>query len=273
MKPGQTESLSIHYDGWSDDITVEHGHLQHVATEYEFDNPVSGVPSGSREVTRTDADLTAEQLDALDRRVEESGFFALSDAYGAPEADRHYPYRLTITRGKQTKGVVYRSNPAYEGAPEAFRSIEGHLFDLSRELRSGASDDLYLMYDSPDDDIEVSHRHIRHVRTEYEFDSPVSSVPTRARTTVLVDTELTPTEHAELIGLVRRSGFESLHPAYGAPVDKRHYAYVLTIGFGGDRKVVTYRSNPSYEQAPEAFRDIESHLLRLSRAVTERVTT
>jgi hypothetical protein len=91
-------------------------------------------------VIRTDADLTAEQLDALDRMVGESGFFALSGAYGAPETDRHYPYRLTITRGKQSQGVIYRSNPAYEAAPEAFRSIEEHLLDLSRELRSGASE-------------------------------------------------------------------------------------------------------------------------------------
>jgi hypothetical protein len=267
----ESEELVVRYDSWSDDITVENKHLKHVATEYEFDNPARGVPSASRAVIRTDADLTDAQWEDLRRFIRTSGFDALGDAYGAPEGVRYYPYTLIITLGKSTEQVTFRSNPGYESAPEAFGAIQEYLIDLSRQVREAASDELYLMYDSSDDDIEIKNAHIKHVQTQYEFDNPVSAVPTRSRTVELTDSELTQAEHEELVSFIRGSGFDSLAPAYGAPVDRRHYPYVLTIGFGDDRKTVTYRSNPSYDGAPEPFRQIEDYVLGLSRRVRARV--
>jgi hypothetical protein len=268
----ENETLIIRYDSWSDEITVEANRLKHVATEYEFDNPVSGIPSGSEAVVRTDSDLTDVQWEDLRRFIRTSGFDALGDAYGAPERVRYYPYTLTITFGEDSKKVIYRSNPSYERAPEAFRSVEKYLFDLSKQLREAGSGELYFMYDSWDDDIEITNTHIKHVQTRYEFDNPVSAIPTRSHTVELLNAQLTRAEYEELVSFIRDSGFESLAPAYGAPVDKRHYPYVLRIGFGDERKVVTYRSNPSYEGAPETFRQLEEYALKLSHRVRSRLS-
>lgn len=128
------------------------------------------------------------------------------------------------------------------------------------------------MYDSSDDDIEIASRHIKHVQTQFEFANPVSAVPTGSRAVELVNSDLTLAEHEELVSFIRDCGFDSLAPAYGAPVDRRHYAYVLTIGFGNERKMVSYRSNPSYETAPEEFRRVEEYVLELSRRVRSRLS-
>lgn len=111
---------------------------------------------------------------------------------------------------------------------------------------------LTIRYDSWSDEIAVEANRLKHVATEYEFDNPVSAIPTRSHTLELLNAQFTRAEYEELVSFIRDSGFESLAPAYGAP--KRHFPYVLRIGFGDERKVVTYRSNPSYEGAPEAFR-------------------
>jgi hypothetical protein len=270
--PIETEEFSIRYDSWSDDIVVENKHLKHVATEYEFDDPVRGVPSSSQTVTRTDADLSDEQSGALRDFVRTSGFDTLGETYGAPEGVRYYPYTLTLVIGEDSKQVTFRSNPSYDIAPEAFQSIERYLFDLSRQLREAVSSDLYLMYDSADDDIEIEARHIRHVRTRYKFDSPMTVVPSSSQTEELVDADLTQAEYDELVRFIHESGFESLAPAYGAPVDRRHYPYVLTVGFGDERKVVTYRSNPSYDEAPERFKRVKEYVLQLSDRVRSRTS-
>jgi hypothetical protein len=54
--------LSICYDSWTDDITIEGRRIRHVQTRYEYDNPVSGVPSRQYAVELLDTELTKEQL-------------------------------------------------------------------------------------------------------------------------------------------------------------------------------------------------------------------
>jgi hypothetical protein len=44
----------------------------------------------------------------------------------------------------------------------------------------------------------------------------------------------------------------------------QYYPYNLTIGWGTEKKEVKYRSNPSYGEAPLAFKNIENYLFALS---------
>lgn len=132
--------LFIQYDSWTDDITIENKHIRHVETRYEFENPVSSIPSSWHEVVLTDANLTDQQWSDLKQFIKDSGFETLKDAYGAPEGKRYYPYNLTIARGEERKEVQYRSNPSYDKPPEPFWAIEKYLFDLSNQARMGTSD-------------------------------------------------------------------------------------------------------------------------------------
>lgn len=131
----QNPPLFVYYQSWTDEIIVENQHLKHIHTDYEYDNPVSGNPSGSKKSLLTDADLTKQQWEELKILIINSEFEQLKDAYGAPEGDRYYPYNLTISWGTDKKEVKYRSNPSYEEAPLAFQTIEKYLFTLSEEVR------------------------------------------------------------------------------------------------------------------------------------------
>lgn len=127
--------LFVHYQSWTDEITIENKHIKHVHTEYEYDNPVSGNPSGSKQSVLTDTDLTQQQWEDLKTYIRNSGFEKLEDVYGAPEGYRYYPYNLTIGWGTEKKEVKYRSNPSYGEAPLAFKNIENYLFALSEQAR------------------------------------------------------------------------------------------------------------------------------------------
>jgi hypothetical protein len=270
MKPiNNDRPLSICYDSWTDDITIEGQRIHHVQTRYEYDNPISAVPSRQYTVELTNTDLTEEQLADLKQFIQTSGFETLAEAYGAPEGYRYYPYRLTIEFGDLRKDVLYRSNPSYEEPPATFRAIERYLFELSEQVRRPASEALRVCYDSWIDDITVEDQHLRHVVTEYEFDSPMSSVPSRWQTVVKTDADLPEDEWKALKRFIRDSGFETLADSYGAPEGYRYYPYNLTIAWGDAVKEVQYRSNPSYEGPPESFRAIERYLKELSGRVRE----
>jgi hypothetical protein len=127
--------LSVHYQSWTDEITIENKHIKHVHREYEYDNPVSGNPSGSKQSVLTDHNLTQQQWEDLKTYIRNSGFEKLEDVYGAPEGYRSYPYNLTIGWGTEKKEVKYRSNPSYGEAPLAFKNIENYLLTLSEQAR------------------------------------------------------------------------------------------------------------------------------------------
>jgi hypothetical protein len=270
MKPTMKEKvLNIFYDSWTDDITVKGRQIHHVQTRYEYDNPVSAVPSRQYEVELTAAELTDRQLEGLQQLIQASGFETLADTYGAPEGSRFYPYRLTIEWGDTRKEVLYRSNPSYEGPPAAFREIERYLFDCSEEARSPALGALRIVYDSWSDDITVEAKHLRHVETQYVFDNPVSSVPSRWQEVVVTDADVPDHEWTALEHFIRNSGFERLAESYGAPEGSRYYPYNLSIAWGDTVKEVRYRQNPSYDEPPESFKAIERYLKALSERLRE----
>lgn len=270
MKPiSEDRPLAICYDSWTDDITIEGQHIHHVQTRYEYDDPISAVPSRQYNVVLTDIDLTEEQLADLKQFIHTSGFETLAETYGAPEGYRYYPYRLTIEFGDRRKDVLYRSNPSYEEPPATFQTIERYLFELSEQVRRPASEELRICYDSWIDDIIVEKRHLRHVVTEYEFDNPLSSMPSRWQAVVVKDVDLSEDEWTDLKRFIRDSGAESLADTYGAPEGVRYYPYNLTIAWGDKVKKVQYRKNPSYDEPPEIFWEIERYLKALSGRVKE----
>jgi len=63
--------------------------------------------------------------------VEHPDFLLLENTYGAPESERFYPYRLTVTQWWKQKTVVFRSNPSWPGAPKAFLFLEQELLRLT----------------------------------------------------------------------------------------------------------------------------------------------
>lgn len=126
---------SVRYDAWNEDIAVEGGTIVHTQTEYEYDNPTSATPSGSKTNKVLDGKVTPEQVAALETCVRESGFLNLRERYGAEEGQRYYPYRIEVKIGATTKMVEFRSNPEAEGAPDAFTKVEKHLKELSEAVR------------------------------------------------------------------------------------------------------------------------------------------
>ncbi|MCP4344283.1 MAG: caspase family protein [Desulfobacterales bacterium] len=127
--------LSVYYHSWTDTIIFENKHVKHTQTEYEYNNPISAVPSGMSQLLMTDADLNDQQWEALKDFVENSGFEKLENAYGAPEDHRHYPYVITINWDTKRKEVKYRSNPNFGEPPEAFKNTENYLFNLSQNSK------------------------------------------------------------------------------------------------------------------------------------------
>ncbi|NES64241.1 MAG: S8 family serine peptidase [Okeania sp. SIO2D1] len=126
---------TVNYNSWIDEITIKNKHIKHVKTEYEFDNPVSSIPSGWSTSVITDTNLTDKQWEDLNNFIKNSGFENLESAYGAPENMRYYPYSLTIGWGEVKKEVLYRSNPSYGKPPEAFWKVKDYLLKLSEDSR------------------------------------------------------------------------------------------------------------------------------------------
>ena len=139
-KPKEEKTMeleSVKYIGWSESVSVEGRNIVHTKIEYEYDNPTSSVPSRQSTKKILDGSVTADQVAALDKLVRESGFLDLKDRYGAPEGHRYYPYRIEVTyKGQPKKTVEVRSNPEYEGQPEAFKKVESHLMKLSESARN-----------------------------------------------------------------------------------------------------------------------------------------
>lgn len=136
VKP-QAGLISAVYKSWNEEIRVDGKAmtLVHTKTEHEFDNPTSSVPSRSKVVKVVDAKVDAAQLAGLEKAIRDSGFLQLKDRYGAEEGQRYYPYSIRVELRDATKQVEHRSNPSFEGPPEAFDRVTQALRALSDSVR------------------------------------------------------------------------------------------------------------------------------------------
>ena len=131
----QQDDLFIHYQSWTDEISIEKKHMKHMRTEYEYANPFSATPSGQRKLVIVDNALTDQQWTQIKGFVRDSGYENLEDTYGAPKDERYYPYLLSISQDNVRKDTKYRSNPNYDEPPESYQIIERYLFNLSKEVK------------------------------------------------------------------------------------------------------------------------------------------
>ncbi len=123
---------------------------------------------------------------------------------------------------------------------------------------------IFLEYKSPNKTIEIKDTYFTVSDKKDSFSNPVSSIPSSS-TYEDKNYTLTKKEVYDLIKFIEDNNFFDLDPAYGAPVGERNDPTALFIKMHGKEKEVIYRSNPSYESAPEIFRKIEEYILKLRK--------
>ena len=137
------------------------------------------------------------------------------------------------------------------------------LFYLLLVLSGYQTEGLFIEYKAPFQEITVKGDSVFIQKDVAEYDNPVSSIPSSTKT-FFYNSLLSRGEVKKLEKLVIKSGFFELKESYGAPADQRYYPYTLTVKIGTKTHSVEYRSNPSYEESPPAFKTIESHLNKLA---------
>ncbi len=126
-------------------------------------------------------------------------------------------------------------------------------------------DSFEVAYLSATLNVEIHGNSIRVTRIQQTFDQPASSVPSSLSSKTMKGT-LTEAQVTKLKSLIRTNGFMDLNPYYGAPERQRFYPYTVHVKSGGQDKIVTFRSNPSYPGSPEAFRQVEQMINDLTAA-------
>ncbi len=109
---------------------------------------------------------------------------------------------------------------------------------------------------------------IRHTETQYEYATEFSANVKSSKAVTILDGKITSGMVQDLTVFVRSSGYMELGAVYGAPENRRYYPYRLEVTFKGQpTKTVKYRSNPSFEDEPEAFKTVVGYLRSLSEQV------
>ncbi len=117
-------------------------------------------------------------------------------------------------------------------------------------------------YDSPWLDITIADKKLTKVKTTHYFaETNFSSVPDSMSTETLMDgVLLSDSIMNELNTLLTRQSFWELEEQYGAPEQLRYYPYIISAEMIGKSKTVTFRSNPSFDLAPQSFTAVEAFL-------------
>ena len=123
---------------------------------------------------------------------------------------------------------------------------------------------IHLEYKSPNKSIEIKDTNLTITQKKDVFDNPVSSIPSSS-TFEDRNYTLTKKEVYNLIKFIEETQFFHLKDSYGAPVGERSYPTTIRIIMLGSEKEVVYRSNPSFESSPEAFRKLENYLVQLRK--------
>jgi hypothetical protein len=128
--------IRVTFKSWKQTVDVDlmARTLARSHTEYTYSSPTSGTPSSASTISEPAVALDAAKVEEVRALVLGSGFLDLEKAYGAPEGERHYPYRIIVKfDGGDRKEVLFRSNPSHEEKPEAFAKLEAHLLALTGE--------------------------------------------------------------------------------------------------------------------------------------------
>jgi hypothetical protein len=123
---------------------------------------------------------------------------------------------------------------------------------------------ILINYRSSSQSIEIKNTSMTLSTKKDVFDSPMSSIPSSTKVEETKFT-LTKTELSDLIQFIQSSEFFQLDTEYGAPKEERSYPTTISIKLDNNSKEVVYRSNPSYEAAPDSFSKVEIYLLNLRK--------
>lgn len=129
--------LEVTYKGWQESIHISNRQISHSKTEFFFSQPQHSTPDSSVRHQLLDAQaISTSQWRKLTAQLVDSGFFELDSQYGAPPSSRHYLYSIEIKfpAPYHSHTVVYRSNPAYGSAPEAFEKTKRILQEFADSL-------------------------------------------------------------------------------------------------------------------------------------------
>lgn len=121
---------------------------------------------------------------------------------------------------------------------------------------------LTVSYNSPWLSISLENRKITSVKTIHHYaENNFSSVPDSMSTETLLDAvAVSDSTMNALFELLDEQKFWDLEEAYGAPDGLRYYPYEINAEMPGKSKKVIFRSNPSFDLAPQPFRAVESFL-------------
>ena len=123
---------------------------------------------------------------------------------------------------------------------------------------------IHIEYKSPNKSLEIKDTSLVVSEKKDVFDNPVSSVPSSSKVEERNYTH-SKKEVYDLVKFIQDNQFFELNNSYGAPEAERSYPTKILVKMHGKEKEVVYRSNPSFESAPDTFSKIESYLLKLRK--------
>ena len=124
----------IVYHTTSSEIIILNDSVTVVTTIYSYDNPVSATPSGTTTEKRH-SNLNPEQMAAINKKLRETGFWELDEAYGVAEEERYYPSFIQIRQGGKEKEVLYRSGQGGSALPVAFSDMAAFLNEMIQLIK------------------------------------------------------------------------------------------------------------------------------------------
>lgn len=127
--------------------------------------------------------------------------------------------------------------------------------------------DIVLEYSSPRDEVIIKNGKLTHVSKTYHYDEqrPYVASPVGMSSNTISDaTPLSGQQLTALKNMINSCGIMSLPQSdYGASSNERSYDYSFYIVNNGQRRSITYHSNPSYSQAPPSFDRLKEYVWRL----------
>ena len=121
-----------------------------------------------------------------------------------------------------------------------------------------------LEYRSPQMLIMVHDQNLTRFDTEFVYENANTTIPTSANTKEK-KISLSSEQVNEMQRLVRKSGFISLQDYYGAKEYEQFHPYTLEVNWQKIQKKVLFRSGQIQDPRPQAFSEIESYLLALTK--------
>lgn len=131
-------SFFIEYSSSTKTIRIEGNQLEVTEWIEQYDNPVSSMPSGRKEVVKS-AVLSSDEIERLKGFIKQSGFMSIpKEEYGAKKEERFYPFSILVRMKGREKIVIYQSNPSpdVEAAPKAFTTLEKKLNELESQQKN-----------------------------------------------------------------------------------------------------------------------------------------